>query len=182
MRTVLSAAVIVLALAACSSTPTKENTSAAQPATGKAASAQPSATTGATSPKATQVATIDPRKSLKDPASILSKRSVYFDFDKYEIKPPYQPIIDAHGKFLASYGREKVRIEGNADERGSREYNLALGQKRAEVVKKALILSGASEARIEAVSFGMEKPRALGHDEASWAENRRSDIRYGGEQ
>ncbi len=118
---------------------------------------------------------------LTDPSNILSKRSVYFDFDKYEIKPEFRDLIEAHAKYLNSHPALSVRIEGNADERGSREYNLALGQERAVSVRKALNLLGVSDKQIETVSNGKEKPKASGHDEASWAENRRSDIFYPGE-
>jgi peptidoglycan-associated lipoprotein len=119
--------------------------------------------------------------ALKDPRSILSKRSVYFDFDSYAIKDEFKPLVEAHAKFLVANTNMKMLIQGNADERGSREYNLALGQKRAEALKKALSLLGAKEAQLEAVSLGEEKPKNAGHDEAAWAENRRDDMLYSGE-
>lgn len=122
-----------------------------------------------------QATTPDP---LNDPKGILAKRSVYFDFDSYEIKPEFQSVIEAHARFLRDNRSRKVSLEGNADDRGSREYNLALGQKRAEAVRRAMTLLGVSESQLEAVSFGEEKPRALGQDEAAWAENRRADLRY----
>jgi peptidoglycan-associated lipoprotein len=87
-------------------------------------------------------------------------------------------VVEAHGKYLASALTLKVSIEGNADERGSREYNLALGQKRAQAVVQSLKLLGANDEQLEAVSYGEERPKATGHDEAAWAENRRADIRY----
>jgi peptidoglycan-associated lipoprotein len=105
-------------------------------------------------------------------------RSVYYDFDRADIKPEFRPAIEAHARYLRENADARVTIEGNGDERGSREYNLALGQKRAEAVRKMMRLSGAADGQIEAVSFGEEKPKALGHDEASWAENRRSDVVY----
>ncbi|MDO8652715.1 MAG: peptidoglycan-associated lipoprotein Pal [Undibacterium sp.] len=115
---------------------------------------------------------------LNDPKNILSKRSVYFDFDSYGVKKEFNPVVDAHAKFLASNKARKILIQGNTDERGGSEYNLALGQKRAEAVSKAMVLSGASDGQIEAVSLGKEKPKANGNNEASWAENRRADIVY----
>ena len=118
---------------------------------------------------------------LKDPKSILSKRSVFFDFDQYVIKDEFKSLLEAHGRFLSANGKIKVLIQGNADERGSREYNLALGQKRAEAVKKTLLLLGAKEEQVEAVSLGEEKPRCTEQTEACWAENRRGDILYTGE-
>lgn len=108
----------------------------------------------------------------------LAKRSIYFDFDSYVVKDEFKGIIEAHAKYLVANKGRKILVQGNTDERGGREYNLALGQKRAEAVRKALALLGVSEAQVEAVSLGEEKPKATGSDEASWAENRRSDIVY----
>ena len=97
------------------------------------------------------------------------------------VKNEYRSTVQAHAQYLRDNAAAKVLLQGNADERGSREYNLALGQKRADSVRSAMTLSGAKDSQIEAVSLGEEKPRATGHDEASWAENRRTDIRYQGE-
>lgn len=118
---------------------------------------------------------------LKDPKNILSKRSVYFDFDQFVVKEEFRPLVEAHARFLASQPKLKILIQGNADERGSREYNLALGQKRADAVRRMMVLVGARDDQIESVSLGEEKPRNPGHDEAAWAENRRADILYVGE-
>jgi peptidoglycan-associated lipoprotein len=114
-----------------------------------------------------------------NPNSLISKeRSVYFDFDKYDIKDNQKAVVERQGKYLASNGALKIRAEGNADERGGREYNLALGQKRAEAVVRALKVYGVKDGQVEPVSFGSEKPKAQGHDEAAWAENRRVDLAY----
>jgi peptidoglycan-associated lipoprotein len=118
---------------------------------------------------------VDP---LNDPKGELAKRSVYFDYDSYVVKDEFKPLIAAHGKYLSQHKERKIIIQGNTDERGGSEYNLALGQKRAEAVRKSLTLVGVPDAQMEAVSLGKEKPKALGHDEASWAENRRADIVY----
>lgn len=118
---------------------------------------------------------------LKDPANILSKRSVYYDFDSNLVKDQYKPVVSAHARYLREHGGTAMRIEGNADERGSREYNLALGQRRADAVKQMMQLLGARADLIETISYGEEKPRETGSDEASWAENRRADILYRGE-
>ena len=118
---------------------------------------------------------------LKDPGNVLSKRSVYYDYDSYVVKDEYKPLVLSHAKYLRDNASAKVLVQGNTDERGSREYNLALGQRRAESVKSIMTLSGAREAQVEAVSLGEEKLRATGQDEASWAENRRADILYQGE-
>ena len=107
-----------------------------------------------------------------------AQRSIYYDFDKSDIKPESRLIIEAHARYLVENPTLKIAIEGNADERGSREYNVALGQRRSEGVLKIMTLLGLPAARIEAVSLGEEKPKAPGHDETSWAENRRSDIVY----
>ncbi|MDN5752868.1 MAG: peptidoglycan-associated lipoprotein Pal [Nitrosospira sp.] len=118
---------------------------------------------------------------LTDPNSVLSRRSVYFDFDSYVVKDEYRSLVQAHAHYLRDHPNARVLLQGNADERGSREYNLALGQRRADAVKHAMTLSGARESQIESVSLGEEKPRGMGHDESAWAENRRVDIRYPGE-
>ncbi len=115
---------------------------------------------------------------LSDPSSILAKRSIYFDLDSYVVKDEYKSVIDAHGKYLASRPDRKVLIQGNTDERGGSEYNLALGQKRADAVRRALSLRGVPESQMEAVSFGKEKPKAMGSNEEAWKENRRADIAY----
>ncbi|MFY9326731.1 MAG: peptidoglycan-associated lipoprotein Pal [Georgfuchsia sp.] len=126
---------------------------------------------------------IDPYRleALKDPKSVLSKRSVYFDFDQFIIKDEFKPLLEQHGKFLAANPQIKMRVQGNADERGSREYNIALGQKRAEVVKKTILLNGGKEDQVEAISLGKEKPRCTESTEECWAQNRRGDILYSGE-
>jgi len=120
----------------------------------------------------------DPWAQLKEPGSPLAKRSVYYDYNKYDIKEEYAPVIESHAKFLMEHSDLKIAVQGNCDDRGSREYNLALGQRRAESVKRAMVLSGVGDKQIETVSFGAEKPKALGQDEDSWAKNRRADIVY----
>jgi peptidoglycan-associated lipoprotein len=112
------------------------------------------------------------------PKGVPAQRSVYYDFDRSDIKPEFRTAVEAHARYLREHAGARVTIEGNGDERGSREYNLALGQKRAESVRQMMRLWGAADHQIEAVSLGEEKPRALGHDEASWGENRRSDFVY----
>jgi peptidoglycan-associated lipoprotein len=114
--------------------------------------------------------------------TIPAKRTVYFDFDSNAIKDEYTPVIQAHAKFLIDNRNRRVRVEGHTDERGSREYNLALGQRRSDAVKRSLSVLGVAESRIDSVSFGEEKPTATGHDEASWQQNRRGDLKYEGEK
>lgn len=108
----------------------------------------------------------------------LANRSVHFDFDSYSVSADQMPVVTNHAQFLAGHKDLNVRLEGNTDERGGREYNLALGQKRAEAVKQRMTLMGVSPEQIETISFGKEKPKALGHDESSYYENRRVDINY----
>ncbi len=105
-------------------------------------------------------------------------RVIYFDFDSFAVKPEYQTLVDQHARFMQANRGRNVAVEGHTDERGSREYNLALGQKRAEAVRRALTLMGASDAQIEAVSFGEEKPSVTGSGEEAYARNRRVEIRY----
>lgn len=105
-------------------------------------------------------------------------RSVYFAFDKYLVQDQYRPVVEANAQYLASHPKVHVQVQGNTDARGSREYNLALGQKRADAVIKAMALLGAQPAQMEAISFGKEKPKALGTTPADYAENRRADIVY----
>lgn len=118
------------------------------------------------------------QKALNDPNSPLAKKEVHFGFDSYSVEPNEMPVVQNHSRFLNANKNLKVVLEGNTDERGGREYNLALGQKRAEAVKSRMTLMGVNPDQIETVSFGKEKPRSLGSDEASYADNRRVDIRY----
>ena len=118
---------------------------------------------------------------LRDPNNILSRRTIYFDFDKFDVKDEYRPLMQAHAKYLRDNPGAKMLIQGNADERGSREYNVGLGQRRSEAVKKMLMLLGVTEAQIESVSLGEEKPVCNEHSEDCWAKNRRGEILYGGE-
>ncbi len=123
----------------------------------------------------------DPGSALKDPASPVFKRSIYYNYDQYDITEEYRGLVEVHAQFLKANKSLKVRVEGNCDERGSTEYNLALGQRRADSVKRALTVLGVAPNRIEAVSFGEEKPKATGQDDDSYAANRRSDIVYLGQ-
>lgn len=118
---------------------------------------------------------------LKDPNNILSKRSIYYDYDKDDIKDEYRPIVQAHARYLSQNRGAKMLIQGNCDERGSREYNIALGQRRANGVKRLLVLQGATDSQIEATSLGEEKPRCTEKTEECYAQNRRSDMLYSGE-
>jgi len=119
--------------------------------------------------------------ALKNPASPLSKRSVFFDYDSFVVRDEYKPLIIEHARFLSRHPEVKMLIQGNADDRGSREYNLALGQKRADAVQRVLTLLGASAEQLQSVSLGEEKPVCEEADEHCWSRNRRSDMLYSGE-
>ena len=120
-------------------------------------------------------ASVDP---LDDPKGVLANRSIYFDFDKYVVRESETPVVQNHAAYLVKTPSRKILIQGNTDERGGAEYNLALGQKRAEAVRKSMAALGVPEGQMEAVSLGKEKPQAQGRNEAAWAENRRADIVY----
>ena len=172
------AVAMITALAGCSTQPTA-------PVDDKSTTGTPAATTpGTTTSGATTsgvTGTPGAMSPLKDPNNILSKRSIYFEYDSFVVEDKYKAQIEAHARYMTGNRSAKVTLQGNTDERGSREYNIALGQKRADAVKRAMTLMGVQEVAIETVSFGKEKPRREGHDESSWAENRRVDILYFGE-
>jgi peptidoglycan-associated lipoprotein len=184
MVKIIAGLLIAGVLGACSSTPSKEQEGAqvedraAATAPAPVEPAKPDTGAVTSKPIDTGAVAMDP---LKDPGNILSKRSVYFDFDSNAVKEEFRPMVSAHAKYLGQNRSTRVRIEGNTDERGSREYNLALGQRRADAVKQMMQVLGASPGQIETVSFGEEKPRMQGSDEKAWAENRRADIKYPGE-
>jgi peptidoglycan-associated lipoprotein len=173
---VLMALIAALALAACSSTDKKDDPA---PVTDRTTPPPTTATTTTTTtPTTTTPIAVSP---LKDPKNILSTRVIYFDFDSNVVKDEYRAMVQAHAKYLTENRAATLRIEGHTDERGSREYNIALGNRRAESVKKILVVLGVQEGRVEIISFGEEKPVEGGHDEASWAKNRRAELKYKGE-
>ena len=181
MRHLIALSVSAALLAACGSQPP-----APEQSPSGVESRTPNAVTATTAPvtQATQTAApFDPMSpgAIADPRSPLSKRDVYFDYDSYVIRADAQGLLATHAKFMAAQPQMKMLVQGHADERGSREYNLALGQKRAEAVKKALGLLGVGEERIEAVSLGEEKPACTESDENCWAQNRRGHLLYSGE-
>ncbi len=170
-------------LAACSTTPGKEQEGAA------VEDRKPDAGVAVTQPKVKPAAAVAKPlvdkpvggNPLKDPGNILSKRSIYFDYDSNLVKDEYKPIVTAHARYLQQNRAAKMRVGGNADDRGSREYNLALGQRRADAVRQMMSLLGAQADQVEAVSFGEEKPKCTQQEESCWSQNRRGDIVYQGE-
>jgi peptidoglycan-associated lipoprotein len=166
MKKLVVSIVLLNLLAACASQKPQETT---------AAPAASAATAPVVAPAASAQTDVD---ALNDAKSILAGRSVYYPFDVSAVQDADKPLVQAHAKYLADNAKRNVRLEGNCDERGSNEYNLALGQRRADGVKKMLELGGAKAVQLNSVSFGEEKSKATGHDEASWSQNRRTDLNY----
>lgn len=195
MNKLVSSALLASLLAACASQPPAA-TEPAKPvdnSTTATSTATPASTDSATSAEAQKAAAdqalreaelkeaqakADSEKRMQE--NLLQANSVYFGFNQYDISEEYKPVVETHAANAKSTNA-KVRIEGNTDERGSREYNLALGQKRAKAVAQALEVLGVNKSSIETVSFGEEKPRAEGQDEDAWSVNRRADIVYPGQ-
>ncbi|MEO6929846.1 MAG: peptidoglycan-associated lipoprotein Pal [Casimicrobiaceae bacterium] len=179
MSKFLFAAIAVAFLGACSTAPQVN-----APVDDKSVGATPTSSGASTSGSngagvnGNDVASGNP---LRDPNNVLSKRSIYFDFDSFAVRDEFKPLVEAHARYLASNRSAHMTIQGNTDERGSREYNIALGQRRADAAKRMMTLFGAQDSQIETVSFGKEKPRNAGNDEAAYSENRRDDIVYAGE-
>jgi len=172
MHRVLAVLLLVAAcaLAACASKPSK-------PAAGEAGTANTGAE-GAGAGNSNASGSGSDEEVAGPQAGQLAKRTVYFDFDSSEIKGEGTDIVAAHAKYLATNPTTRVRLEGHTDERGSREYNIGLGERRAQSVRRALLLQGAGDAQISTVSYGEERPAVAGHDEAAWAKNRRVEIIY----
>jgi peptidoglycan-associated lipoprotein len=170
---IVSSLILAATLAACSSgvklddVPVEDRTAGTK-------QTDPAAGAGARGVAPVQIGATD--DSAAGPVN--TAKVVYFDFDSYVVKPEFQGAIEAHAKYLTANKSRKMAIEGHTDERGGREYNLALGQKRSEAVRRALGLLGVADAQVEAVSFGKEKPAASGSDEESMAKNRRAEIHY----
>ncbi|MBL8519505.1 MAG: peptidoglycan-associated lipoprotein Pal [Betaproteobacteria bacterium] len=179
MNKLLVSVGMAMVLGACSSTQQPAQVADSKPAPVQQATAptQPPTTAPTTTQQPTGVR-VDP---LKDRNSPLSNRVIYFDYDKDAVKPEFQALVQAHAKYLSENRTRKIRLEGHADERGSREYNMALGQRRSDAVRKAVSVLGVGNERVETVSFGEDKPKSNGHDEAAWAQNRRVEIVYDGE-
>ena len=178
MRKILAFAVVALP-AASAGTPEMESKAGVEDRTATSASKEQQQAGSAVTPVAPKAG--QQANPLKDPNNILSKRSIFYDYDKYDVKDEYKPLLQAHARYLAQNAGAKMLVQGNADERGSREYNIALGQKRADGVKKILQLMGVRETQIESVSLGEEKPRCTETTEECYSQNRRSDMLYGGE-
>lgn len=183
MKTLWTAVAVaaMVAVAGCASKDEKKDvpvTDSSKPADQGSAAAPGSGTTTTTKPVTQPTIAANP---LKDPKNILSQRTVYFDYDSNVVKDDFRALLQAHARYLVENRDARLRIEGHTDERGSREYNIALGQRRAEAVKRVLTVLGVPEARIETVSYGEEKPEASGSSDAAFSKNRRGVLRYAGE-
>jgi peptidoglycan-associated lipoprotein len=179
-KSLLSLVVLGLLTGCASTTPAKVDTAqadAARTAAEKAAADQAAAAAAAAEAQAHAQAPVTVN-SLNDPNSLLAQRSVYFAFNQSNVTSEYTPMLQAHAAYLVSHTHATVQLQGNTDDRGSAEYNLALGQRRADAVHKALSLLNVPEAQMSTISYGKEKPMATGNDEAAWAKNRRTDIVY----
>lgn len=174
--TKMAVAVLPLTLlAACASTPEEQ---AVAPATDTGVMrAEPSMDAGAEAMGAGDAGGFR-GSPLDDPNSLLSKRVIYFDFDKSDVRPEFRDIVQAHAAYQAQNPNTRVTLEGHADERGTREYNMGLGERRAMAVRNMLTLQGASGNQVDTVSYGEERPAAMGNDEQSWGLNRRVEIIY----
>jgi peptidoglycan-associated lipoprotein len=171
MKKIAISILLLSLLAACASDKPKESAPEAKAAAPASATKEDASASGTSS----AAMAVDP---LNDPNSILAKRSVYYPFDVSVVQDADKALVQAHANYLSEHANRTVRLEGNCDERGSEEYNLALGQRRADGVKKLLLVGGAKESQIETISYGEEKPKATGHDEESWQQNRRTDLNY----
>lgn len=169
----LAATTATLLFAGCSSTPV-----ATAPAPAPVAVKAPAPAPVAPKPAESVVAKVVVAPHLDANNLISKERSVYFGYDDFSIQSEYTALVERQGKYLAGNAGLNIKIEGNADERGSSEYNLALGQKRAEAVTRALKVYGVKDTQMEAVSWGKEKPKNTAHTETAWAQNRRADVVY----
>jgi len=169
MKQLIIPALLALFIAGCSSTPDTGAEQSGAPVEGR---------DGVRTVTAGGVGSSQLPAILTDPKSILSKRSVYFDYDSFEIKPEFKDLVAAHAKFLNENRQFRVLVQGNTDERGSREYNIALGERRSVAVRRAMEALGVQPNQMRTVSYGEERPAVGGHDESAYAQNRRVEIAY----
>ncbi|WP_455210473.1 peptidoglycan-associated lipoprotein Pal [Kaarinaea lacus] len=182
LATVPAVFLLLLILAGCGTTGEVEDQASAETSASAATETSDSAAASAASdqsasaqPMESQMQQMDP---FEDPNNLLSQRVVYFEFDSSAIRDDALPVIRAHADYLASNSQVSFTLEGHADERGTREYNLALGERRADAVRRMLIANGVSPAQVRVVSYGEERPAVLGHDESAWSMNRRAELIY----
>ena len=175
-RISFAALAIAAGLSGCATTAEDpQSTSATSPSSSSSSSSSTTAGT-ATRSGVGQGNAVPPTGMAGSAARPDLKRSVYYEFDKFDVKAEYRTLVESHARWLKANPKARLVVEGNADEQGSREYNLALGQKRAESVSKMMTLLGVRAEQVEAISYGEERPRSDGHDEKAWSQNRRSDF------
>lgn len=168
-------------LTGCGTTGEAEDQASAETSASASTQADDSASASAASGQSTSAQPMEASQQLdpfEDPNNLLSQRVVYFDFDSSAIRDDALPTIRAHADYLASNSQVNITLEGHADERGTREYNLALGERRADAVRRMLIADGVSPGQVRVVSYGEERPAVLGHDESAWGQNRRAELVY----
>lgn len=174
MRKILMMSLAVVALAGCNTEPVKKGEQPQQQSQSSDSNGNANALPSNNASNAQNLSAEQMAKQALSSVGFV----VYFDYDKSDLKPEYNSVIAAHAKYLSSNASLKVRLEGNTDERGSREYNIGLGERRAQAVRRALMLQGVSENQITTLSYGEERPAVDGHDEAAYAKNRRVEISY----
>lgn len=180
-KRLIGSVLLTMLLVACSSKPVKETPAKVED---KSPTSQPAKPADDAATKGTSDSGMDGKSNmspLKDPNNILSKRTIYFDFDSDEVKAEYRPLVEAHAKYLQANANANLILQGNADERGTHEYNLSLGQRRSVAVKKVMNLLGVQDKQIETVSYGEEKANANCQDDACYTQDRRVEIVYQGE-
>ncbi|MBI1194790.1 MAG: peptidoglycan-associated lipoprotein Pal [Gammaproteobacteria bacterium] len=179
-KRILGLAIVLFALGGCASEPKSTSTESTQPVAAETTTTAPAETGTTSSAESSGLGAVAPMQMdpLDDPSSPLAQRVVYFDFDKSVIRAEFRDQIVAHGEYLANHPSTQLRLEGHCDERGTRAYNLALGERRAKAVRDLLLLTGASTSQIETISYGEERPAVEGHNEEAWAKNRRVVFDY----
>lgn len=170
--------ITAILIAGCPSKPVQDDEAAAREAEREAAAAAAEAEA-----REAELRRIEEEERLRadpleDPSSVLAQRTIYFDFDRSEVKPEFMAIVQAHAEYLGENSDARVTLEGHTDERGSREYNVGLGNRRAQAVRRMLMFHGANDRQIDTVSYGEEKPVASGQNEEAWSRNRRVEIVY----
>jgi peptidoglycan-associated lipoprotein len=178
MKRILSVALLLVGAALLSGCPKKHNVNE-PPAAGTQVPGTNSGDNASTSTRGLNDAGDQGANAMDNATGPLARKIIYFDFDKSEIKPEFADLVAAHARNLTSHPNYHVKLEGNTDERGTREYNIGLGERRAQAVRRALMLQGVAESQLTTVSFGAERPAAEGDDETAWAKNRRVELVYG---
>jgi peptidoglycan-associated lipoprotein len=169
------APVLALVMAGCSSVPTDAGTTDSTASTAAPSTPEPAAEAA---PASTQTPAAAATATPEEVSIANVAKVIYFDYDRSVIKPEFRAVVEAHARYLQADRSRQVTIAGHADERGGTEYNIALGQRRADALSRMLVLLGVDPSQIETISYGEEKPAVRGHDESAWSKNRRDEIIY----